>query len=471
MVTEEQNQNLQAPPTREELKQAVYSMNPNSAPSPDGFGGKFYQACWDIIQDELLEAVLAYFSGHIMPKFMSHSCLVLLPKIGSHFASSHLIWENQSGFVRGRSISENIMLAQEITHNIKKPKEGDNVVIKLDMAKAYDRVSWSFTCLVLRAMGFGEVFIDLVWRTMSNNWYSVIVNGTRHGLFHSTRGLKQGDPLSPALFILGAEVLSRMLNLLYHDPNYKGFQMEIRGPQIYHLCFADDVIIFTSGTRASLQLIMKTLGTYEAVSDQLINKSKSHFMIPANTPPDIISLTQEITGFSQKTSLISYLGCPLYIGGQRIIYYSELVAKVVKKINGWHSRTLSFGGKVTLVKHVLQSIPIHTMTTISPPKTTLNYIKRVTTDFFWGLEKDRKKYHWASWETLSFPYDEGGIGVRNLEDVCTSMQYKQWWNFKANNISIFVEWTMERDNDQTKSSYSTSSQNSEHQPAFARGSP
>ncbi|WMV32825.1 hypothetical protein MTR67_026210 [Solanum verrucosum] len=66
-------------------------------------------------------------------------------------------------------------------------------------------------------------------------------------------------------------------------------------------------------------------------------------------------------------------------------------------------------------------------------KTTLNYIKRVTTDFFWGLEKDRKKYHWASWETLSFPYDEGGIGVRNLEDVCMSMQYKEWWKFRANN--------------------------------------
>ncbi|KAH0633200.1 hypothetical protein KY284_035986 [Solanum tuberosum] len=343
MVTEEQNQNLKALPTKEESKQVVYSMNPNSAPGPDGFGGMFYQACWDIIQDELLEAVLAYFSGHIMPKFMSHSCLVVLPKVEhpnrfnefrpislTNFTSKiiskilclrlapilpHLISENQSGFVRGRSITDNIMLAQEIIHNIKKPKEGDNVVIKLDMAKAYDSVSWSFTCLVLSAMGFGEVFIDLVWRTMSNNWYSVIVNGTRHGFFHSTRGLKQGDPLSPALFILRVEVLSRMLNLLHHDPNYKGFQMEIRGPQINHLCFADYVIIFTSGTRTSLQLIMKTLGTYEAVSDQLINKSKSHFMIPANTPQDIISIIQEITGFSQKTSPISYLGCPLYIGG------------------------------------------------------------------------------------------------------------------------------------------------------------
>ncbi|WMV46072.1 hypothetical protein MTR67_039457 [Solanum verrucosum] len=261
------------------------------------------------------------------------------------------------------------MLAQEITHYIKKPQEGDNVVIKLDMAKAYDTVSWAFTCIAMRTMGFGEVFIDLVWRIMSNNWYSVIVNGSRHGFFHSTRGLKQGDPLSPVLFILGAEVLSRMLNLLHQDQNYKGFHMQIGGPQINHLCFADDVIIFTAATRSSLQLIMKTLSTYEAVSDQSINKENSHFMVPTNTPMETIDM----------------------------------------------------------------SIPIHTMASISPPKTTLNYIKRVTTDFFWGWDKEKKKYHWASWETLSYPYEEGGIGVRKLEDICKALQIKQWWNFRTKN--------------------------------------
>lgn len=77
------------------------------------------------------------------------------------------------------------MLAQEIIHGIKKPNEGDNVVIKLDMAKAYDRMSWYFICLVLRRFGFGEMFIDMVWRIMSNNWYSIIINGARYGFFHS----------------------------------------------------------------------------------------------------------------------------------------------------------------------------------------------------------------------------------------------------------------------------------------------
>ncbi|WMV30173.1 hypothetical protein MTR67_023558 [Solanum verrucosum] len=71
------------------------------------------------------------------------------------------------------------------------------------------------------------------------------------------------------------------------------------------------------------------------------------------------------------------------------------------------------------------------MASISPPKTTINYIKRITSYFFWGWDKEKKKYHWASWETLSFPYEEGGIGVRKLEDICTAMQFKQWWTFRT----------------------------------------
>ncbi|WMV30181.1 hypothetical protein MTR67_023566 [Solanum verrucosum] len=294
IVTAEQNEMMQTMPTMEELKQFVFAMNLNSAAGPDGFGGKFYQACWSIIKEDLLEVVQSFFCGNNMPKFMTHACLVLLPKneqpirfkdlrpislsnfsnkIISKLLSMRLatflpllVSNNQSDFVRGRSITESIMLAQEITHGIKKPQIGNNVVLKLDMAKAYDRVSWSFICFVLRRFGFGQLLIDLVWRIMSNNWYSIIINGHRHGFFHSTRGLKQGDPLSPALFILGAEVLLRLLNSLHQIPSYKGFYKAPKGPQINHLSFADDVIIFAATDKQSLKLIMDSLGEYEHTS-------------------------------------------------------------------------------------------------------------------------------------------------------------------------------------------------------------
>ncbi|KAM3319949.1 hypothetical protein P3S67_007149 [Capsicum chacoense] len=164
-ISEEQNYTLQAIPTLEEVKTVVFLMSIHSAAGPDGF-------------------------------------------------------------VRGRNIAKNIMLAQEIIGGIKKPVVGSNVVIKLDMAKAYDRVSWSYTCLVLRRFGFGDLIIDMIWSTLSNNWYSISVDGTRYGFFHSTKGLKQGNPLSPSLFILGAEVPSGALKNLHHHPQYYGFYMD-----------------------------------------------------------------------------------------------------------------------------------------------------------------------------------------------------------------------------------------------------
>nr|XP_009605190.1 uncharacterized protein LOC104099791 [Nicotiana tomentosiformis] len=97
---------------------------------------------------------------------------------------------SQSGFVKGRSIFENILLTQEIIIDIRLRGKPANVVIKLDMAKAYDRVSWKYLMHVLRKMGFVECFINMIWNLLSNNWYSVLINGQASGYFHSTRGVK-----------------------------------------------------------------------------------------------------------------------------------------------------------------------------------------------------------------------------------------------------------------------------------------
>lgn len=132
-----------------------------------------------------------------------------------------IILQNQSGFLKGRNITKNVLLAQEIIRDINKRNKNMNVVLKLDMEKLYDRVSWIFLTKVLRRFGFLEIFIDMVWRLMSNNWYLVLINGKSFGFFKSSKGLKKGDPLSPALFIIGAEVLSRGLNKLHEEEEFK----------------------------------------------------------------------------------------------------------------------------------------------------------------------------------------------------------------------------------------------------------
>ncbi|XP_060190534.1 uncharacterized protein LOC132619737 [Lycium barbarum] len=170
---------------------------------------------------------------------------------------------NQARFVKDRSIVENVFLTQEIISDIMLRTKNANVVIKLDMAKAYDRVSWLFLTKVLRKLGFSERLIDMVYRIVSNNWYSVLVNGQQQGFFQSSRGVKEGDPLSPTLFILAAEVLSRNLNNLHNVPQFRGFGMPNWSPKVNHLAYVDDMIIFSSTDVMSLQLIMEVLRKYE----------------------------------------------------------------------------------------------------------------------------------------------------------------------------------------------------------------
>ena len=131
-------------------------------------------------------------------------------------------------------------------------------------------------------MVFDEVFIDMVWRIMVNNWYSIIVNSKKYGFFHSSRGLKKGDPLSSALVILGAEGLSRFLNKLHNHQDYHGFYMQMRGHHVNHLSFADDIIFFTFGRCMTLKILMATLMEHKYISGQLINGDKFHFMLHYN---------------------------------------------------------------------------------------------------------------------------------------------------------------------------------------------
>ena len=230
---------------------------------------------------------MSFFCGAELPRFVTSTSIVLIPKVPSpqdfskyrpislcnffnkvlsriladRLASilPKIMSSQQTGFVKGRNITENYLLAQELMSGIRKKARGGNVVLKLDMAKTYDRVSWTFIVSVLRKFGFGERLIDMVWRLMSNVWFPVIINGASYGFFKSSRGIRQGDPLSPALFVIGAEVLSRGLNSLAAQSGFLGFTVPRGCPPVTHLAFADDVLVFANGSSSSLKDIMRLL--------------------------------------------------------------------------------------------------------------------------------------------------------------------------------------------------------------------
>lgn len=175
----------------------LFSLNRDSAAGPDGFTRKFFTHCWEIIGNDLYAAVLEFFAGFNFPRSWTSTRVVTIPKVDnpssfkdlrpislcnfynkiiSKLLATHLacifpviISENQSGFVKGRVIQDNILLAQELMHHLSKRVSGSNIAIKLDMAKAFDKVSWFFLIKVLRKIGFHEIFIDQIWLLISDN--------------------------------------------------------------------------------------------------------------------------------------------------------------------------------------------------------------------------------------------------------------------------------------------------------------
>ncbi|XP_059292066.1 uncharacterized protein LOC132045491 [Lycium ferocissimum] len=186
----------------------LQNINHIASEAIDFYQSIFYQKCWDIVGADMRPIRLSNFINKVISRVIHDKLEFILPS---------LISSNPSSFIKGRNIIENVLLTQELVADTRKRGKPGNVIIKLDITKAYDRVSLTYLAQVIKKMGFVEVHVDMVWRLIANNWYSILINGQSHGIFHSTRGIKKGDPLSPALFILAVEVLSTTLNSLFDN--------------------------------------------------------------------------------------------------------------------------------------------------------------------------------------------------------------------------------------------------------------
>lgn len=303
LISEGSNIDLISPPSIDDVKDSIFSKSGENAARPDGFSGKFYSHCWDIIGVDFNTTILEFFAGFPMPSSWTSTLIAMIPKIDNpssfkdlrpirlcNFCNKviskllstrlskilpHIISVNQSAFTKGRVIQDNLLLAQELMNHRGKKVNGSNIIIKLYMAKAFDRVSWFYLIKMRRKFGFRETFVDLMWRVISNNWFFVLINGGSVGFFPSSRGLRQGDPLSWGLFIIAAEVLNHP---------YIAFSTSSGCPLISHLGFADDIMIFCNRNRNSLDKHKSFLAQYESCLGQLINSSKRCFITAPSLP-------------------------------------------------------------------------------------------------------------------------------------------------------------------------------------------
>ena len=161
------------------------------------------------------------------------------------------------------------------------------MAIKLDMSKAYDRVEWDYLSSVMEKMGFNEHWIRLMMLCVKTVTYSILVNGEPKGMITPTRGIRQGDPLSPFLFLLCTEGLNGLINQAFQQGHIKGYALCRNSSKLTHLLFANDSLLFCRATIEECQRILDILEVYGRCSGQQINQSKTTIFFSKSTRDDI----------------------------------------------------------------------------------------------------------------------------------------------------------------------------------------
>ncbi|KAL9667161.1 hypothetical protein QQ045_001510 [Rhodiola kirilowii] len=407
-----------------------------------------------------MQALHAFFSGLQLPTNISATALILIPKVSNATSISQLrpislcnflhkiiariinsrltsflpmiVSEEQAGFIKDRSIHENLGLAHDMVHDLNTKSRGGNVLIKLDMVKAYDKISWSFILAILRKLGFQETWCDLIYRCISNCWYTVRWGGSSYGFFKSYQGVPQCDPLSPSLFIIAMEGFSRSLNASVSRRTILPFNTNCRHVLITHLLYADDLLLFTNGSKRSISNLLQLIEDFSKASGQSLNPSKSLIFFSKLIPPAQKTELLRITRFLEGTFPVFYLGSPLFNGMAKIEYFIYLIDRVRNRVEGWLRNFLSMAGRVTLVNSILSSMSMHCMAILPVPKMVLRRIESIMSNFVWDQGGSKRK-HWIGWPQICRSKSMGGLGVHSLEDIALAFKGKLAWNYISSN--------------------------------------
>lgn len=308
------NEALMSTMTLKEVEEAVFSLGATKSPGPYGLNGMFFQHHWDSIQHEVYQEVRRFFhTGHMHPE-MNKTHITLIPKvpnpenltqfrpislcnsiykvISKVMANRLKIWlpeiiaAEQSAFMRGRQIQDNIMIVQEVLHQIRvrKRKRKFQAVLKLDMQKAYDQVEWDFLEAGMKKMGFCDRWVSLIMACVTSVTFKVKLNGEPLDEFRPSRGIRQCDPFSPYLFIIVANVLSCLLHKAERDGSIEGIKLNRNCPTLTHLLFADDAIFFLNGKVIECQNLASVLNQYCLASGQTINLNKCDIFFSKGCP-------------------------------------------------------------------------------------------------------------------------------------------------------------------------------------------
>ncbi|KAL2248038.1 UNVERIFIED_CONTAM: hypothetical protein Sindi_2656100, partial [Sesamum indicum] len=410
LLSEEDVNSLLLPFTPADVKQAVFDIAEDKAPGPDGYSSGFFKAAWPIVGQEVTSAVLDFFNTGRLLKQINTTLLALIPKVHTPMTVGDfrpisccnvlykiiakllvqrlsvildkIISPCQAAFVPGRSIGDNIMLAQELFTGYNQARLPPRCALKVDIRKAYDTVEWDFMIAVMELFGFPPNFVKWIEMCVTTTSFSVGLNGKPHGFFKGARGLRQGDPLSPYLFVLVMEVLHLSFLQLIDQDELFSFHWKCDSARVFQLGFADDLLLFCHADMDSNGVFKTGLDRFAVWSGLRLNVQKSHLIISRSAQ----GLRDEMLtalGFQEGVLPMRYLGLPLLSSRLTIADCRPLLMKIDKRIAGWEGIALSYAGRVQIIKSVLMALSLYWASAFILPKKVTNEIEKRLRTFLW----------------------------------------------------------------------------------------
>ncbi|KAA0056839.1 LINE-1 retrotransposable element ORF2 protein [Cucumis melo var. makuwa] len=438
------------------------SFSNEKAPGPDGYTMLFYKKHWPDLKDDLLNVFKDFHKTGIVNNNVNNTFIALISKkekcskpsdyrpislttslyklmakaLANRLKSAlpDTIAENQMAFIKGRQINDAILIANEAIDTWKQRKI-KGFVLKLDLEKAFDKISWSFIDFMLAKKHFPHKWRKWIKACISNVQYSILLNGAPKGRIKAERGIRQGDPLSPFIFVLAMDYLSRLLSHLESKGAIKGVSFN-NYCNISHLLFADDVLIFVEDNERYLNNLQMALTLFEKASGLTFNNSKSTIS-PINISAGRTDQIASFFGFQTKFLPVNYLGVPLGGNPRSRSFWSQTIECIHKKLNGWKYSQISKGGRLTLLKASLSSLPTYQLSTFKAPVSVYKEIEKHWRDFLWGGSEDKQNAHLINWNICTSPKELGGLGISKVKDTNQALLCKWLWRYHNESNSLW----------------------------------
>ena len=426
--------------TLEECLSALNSFKRNKSPGIDGLPYEFYQCFWDILSNDLVDVYNDCLSRGSLSFSQRTGLITLLYKKNDKLDTknwrpisllctdykilakvltnrlklvlSTVVSPSQTCGVPGRFSGEHVRLLQDIV-NFSNTNNVGAAILSLDQEKAFDRVDWSFMLKVLERMNFGPSFRSWVQLLYSSIFSRVLVNGYTSEAFRVTRGVRQGCPLSPLLYILVAETISSAIK---KDPLIDGFSLP-DGQRVKIFQYADDTSILVQSDQA-MTALFSLFERYERASGAKLNVTKSHGLLLGSWKDRVVLPIQ----LNWSNNFITVLGCR--ISNDDSVDWASLIERFSGQLALWKHRQLSFRGRALICNMLGLSIFWYQATVFDMPKTVIHAINKILFPFVW-----RKKREWMARTSVTQPLSEGGLGIVDVSRKVASLRAVWWRRF------------------------------------------